>query len=109
MTIVEVNTIFLVLRRHVHHSLIDLGFNVSWIAIRVLWFPFLAVYFALFVRSWPAGWQGTVRHMLVAGTTGALAVLQLQWTRNALQKPAAGEEREDESVGEGDMKKKGFL
>ena len=39
MTVVEFNTFFLILRRHVSNALIDLAFNLSWVAIRVVWVP----------------------------------------------------------------------
>ena len=44
MTIVEVNTFFLILKRHVQHPALELAFKASWAAIRVIWFPVVAIY-----------------------------------------------------------------
>jgi len=109
MTTVELNTLFLVLKRHVRHPLLELGFQASWIAIRVLWFPFLAVYLSFFAGGWPAGWQGTARHGLVAGTTSALACLQLIWTQNALRRPPAAAEAGPQTHAAAEDSKKKFL
>ena len=84
MTVVEFNTFFLILRRHVRHPLIDLAFNLSWIAIRVIWFPIAAVIHFLCRR--PAGRLRQRAHALVGICTSSLALLQLRWTRDALMK-----------------------
>ena len=109
MTVVEFNTFFLILRRHVRHPLIDLAFNLSWIAIRVIWFPIVAVYLTFFIGGWPGGWQGSVRHALVGICTSSLALLQLRWTRDALMKKKSDDGVGDGADGDNAEKKEGFL
>ena len=85
MTIVEANTLLLLLRRHARHHLVEMAFVISWIAIRALWFPYVALHVALFAGGWPAGIAGHVRHALVSTCIVGLAALQLIWTRDVLR------------------------
>ena len=84
--------------QHQHSTrLLSLLFNASWLAIRVLWFPYVAVQIVFFAGGWPAGWMGHARHAVVGACTTALALLQLQWTRDALwPKPKEKEEGAEE-------------
>ena len=84
MSTVEINTFFLVLRRHVRHPLIDVLFVTSWIAIRCLWFPYLPLHLALFVRDWPET-HALATQIFVAGAVTFLSALQLAWSRKALE------------------------
>ena len=114
MTIVEVNTFFLVLKRHVHHPIIPLLFKASWAAIRVVWFPVVAVYFTFFLNgTWGAGWFNAVRRVAVSSCVSGLALLQLQWTWTAMiapmLKPKAPAEEQTPTSASGADGKKGFL
>ena len=84
MTVVEVNTFFLIAKRHIKRftALLNAAFLVTWIAIRVLWFPFVAAHVWLLPTS---SWPDALRRYFVCITTSALALLQLIWTRNALR------------------------
>lgn len=85
MTVVEVNTFFLILRRHWRARAVEALHIVTWLAIRVLWFPYLPFHwFWLIAEPWPAGPTGQARRLLVSGATVLLAVLQLFWTRKAV-------------------------
>ena len=114
LTLVEVNTFFLVLKRHVAHPLISAAFHLSWLAIRTVWFPLAAAYFLLAAGGWGAGWVGLARHVVIGGCIGGLGVLQLAWTRSAIAGMLA--ERRDKAAadeggeaGGGGGTKKGFL
>jgi len=106
MTIVEVNTFFLILKRHVIHPLIELAFQVSWVAIRIVWFPIVAVFFSFFI-DWPTS---LIRRLSVSGCVSGLALLQLQWSWNAIIAPRLKTGQEDaEPSSEPDGSKDGFL
>ena len=78
MSIVEINTLLLMLKRHVPvhlRSLMDLAFKITWVATRVIWFPILAVYLSL-LSTWPTAAR---RIVCTAGLYG-LAILQWAWT-----------------------------
>lgn len=97
MTVVEYNTFFLILKRWRSHVLINALFTLTWVVTRVLWFPAFAVYCCFFSSGWGA--LSTVRRVLVCSCVSSLALLQLQWTANALRpKPATP-----------DQEKEGFL
>lgn len=97
MSIVELNTILLILRRHVRSSegsvlvaliarAVDACFTASWLAIRVAWFPYLPLHWWCFIAEpWPAGPRGAVTRVAMASAALALALMQLAWTRNALR------------------------
>lgn len=109
MTVVEVNTLLLILKRWLRSSkLLDFGFNLTWLLTRVLWFPIVAVYVNCFVRDWGLGWLAVARRVVTCSCVTSLALLQLVWTRNALlpkqDRAGAGED----AVGEADGKE-GFL
>lgn len=106
MTIVEVNTFFLILKRHVAHPLIELAFQVSWAAIRIVWFPIVAVFFSFFI-DWPTS---LIRRLSVSGCVSGLALLQLQWSWNAIIAPMLKKGKEEaEPSSEADGGKDGFL
>ena len=111
MTIVEVNTFFLILKRHVSHPIIELAFKLSWAAIRIIWFPIVAVYFSFFIGGWGTGWISLGRRLSVCGCLCGLAMLQLQWTWNAMIAPILqkGTAEIDTSILEKDDSKEGFL
>jgi hypothetical protein len=112
MTVVEINTFFLILKRHVQHPILELAFKASWAAIRVIWFPVVAVYFTFTLGGWGAGWLNLARRVSVSGCVCGLALLQLQWTWNAMVAPLlkrSSESPEEDADGGDDDKKKGFL
>ena len=81
LCVVEVNTFLLVLRRHVRRSVwIEAAFAASWVAIRAVWFPYVAVHLLFYAGEWP----DAVRRVLVCTCCSWLALLQLRWTREAL-------------------------
>lgn len=85
MSIVEVNTFFLVLRRHLQRRWVEASFVLTWLLIRVAWFPYLPLHFLFFLpEPWPAGLHGTVARVGVSGGALGLAVLQLVWTKRQL-------------------------
>jgi len=46
--LVELNTLLLLLRRHTNYSLIvEIPFLITWLLLRVIWYPFLMYYFIL--------------------------------------------------------------
>jgi len=85
LSLVEANTFFLIARRHYNgrlRPLLDAAFHTSWIAIRTLWFPSVAVRLVLLpAHAWPAAY----RRLLVCAAACALALLQLVWTRDAFK------------------------
>ena len=94
MSIVEINTLILMLKRHVPTSFrpfMDLAFKVTWVATRVIWFPILAVYLSL-LSTWPTALR---RYVCTAGLYG-LALLQWAWTLRG-EKPEDDTMREDVS------------
>ena len=111
MTVVEVNTFFLILKRHVQHPILELAFKASWAAIRVIWFPVVAVYFTFTLGGWGAGWLNLARRVSVSGSVCGLALLQLQWTWYAMVAPLLkrSSESPEEDADGGDDDKKGFL
>ena len=112
MTVVEVNTFFLILKRHVSHPLIELAFKVSWAAIRIIWFPVVAVYLTFFVGGWGVGLLNFWRRVAVCSCVCGLAMLQLQWTWNAMIAPMLNKKATAPETGAletEDASKKGFL
>jgi hypothetical protein len=100
MTIVEFNTFFLVLRRHAPPSkLLTLAFQLTWLVTRVLWFPIFAVWATFFAPGWQGGVVGWTRRIYVCGCICFLALLQLQWTRDALvKKPPPADDAEADGM-----------
>ena len=98
MTIVELNTFFLILKRHVPPSkFLELAFQLTWLVTRVIWFPVFAIYAIFFSSGWQAGLIGSARRVVTCSCIAFLAILQLQWTRNALtEKKKTDEVDEDD-------------
>lgn len=111
LTIVEVNTFFLILKRHVEHPLFELAFKLSWLGIRVIWFPIVSVYFICFAGGWEAGLLNLIRRVLVCSCIGGLGFLQLQWTWSAVLAPLLnrGSSVKEEVAVQDETGKKGFL
>lgn len=85
MSVVELNTWFLVARRHFKRSWIKAMFNATWLGTRVLWFPYAAWHVSFSKKlSWPSGADGARRRALVSGCMLTLTVLQLRWSRRVL-------------------------
>ena len=85
MSVVELNTFFLVLRRHLRRRWVEACFVLSWVVIRVCWFPYLPLHFMCLVpEPWPAGTHGVLAHLGVTAGVLGLAVLQLVWTKQQL-------------------------
>lgn len=84
MTVVEVNTFLLIVRRHAgrNHVLIEAAFALSWLAIRVVWFPCLAAHLACCAHDWGSA----ARHAVVSASVIALAALQLHWTIHMMKR-----------------------
>lgn len=81
-TIVEINTFFMVLRRHLKRAWVECAFLVSWWSIRVGWFPYLPFHWFLFIQEpWPVA--ARYRRLVVGGGTSVLAIMQLFWTQQA--------------------------
>ena len=81
MAVVELNSLFLTMRRHLKHWSVELLFAITWIALRVVWLPCVLsvspcmcsiVQRVLQARPWLHGAAG-------------LALLQLVWTHDALR------------------------
>ena len=85
--------------------------RMSWAAIRIIWFPIVAVYFSFFIGGWGTGWISLGRRLSVCGCLCGLAMLQLQWTWNAMIAPILqkGTAEIDTSILEKDDSKEGFL
>ena len=93
MIVVEVNTLLLIARRHFKslQTLLNAAFYATWLAIRVVWFPVVAVHlWRLPQGSWPS----VLRRVAVCGTVSGLASLQLWWTRAALKPMLAAKKQE---------------
>jgi hypothetical protein len=91
MTLVELNSFFLILRRHVKRLWIELAFAATWLGIRVAWFPYLTGHLVLQCADWPAGSAG--RRRLVLACASSVTLLQLCWTPSAfhsVQRHASG-------------------
>tara|TARA_B110001452_G_C15196811_1_gene415414 strand:+ start:130 stop:936 length:807 start_codon:yes stop_codon:yes gene_type:complete len=86
MAVVEFNTFFLILRRHVRQQWVEALFALSWIGIRVCWFPYLPFHWFWLIREpWPRGLHGVAARYTVTLSAAALAALQLAWTRKQLE------------------------
>ena len=82
MTVVEVNTLILMLERQLPDGAaiapaVHLLFTSSWVLLRVLWFPYLAAKLAL-LGDYPS----EAVHLACAASLLALVVHQLIWTWN---------------------------
>lgn len=82
MTVVEVNTLILMLERRLpvgapSAPLVHKTFVGSWVVTRLLWFPFLAAKLSM-MDSYPSA----AVHLTCAGSLLALTALQLVWTWN---------------------------
>jgi len=82
MTVVEVNTLILMLERQLPEgspiaSFVHMLFVGSWVVLRLLWFPYLAAQLA-FLSDYPS--DGI--HLACAASLLALTVHQLLWTWN---------------------------
>lgn len=108
MTVVELNTVVLIARRHFQWKWLDGLFYATWIALRVCeprtrtrapahreparnptlpragWFPLVPLYFTFRTREpWPEP-HAQLRRALVLVSSYGLALLQLAWSRNTL-------------------------
>ena len=86
LSCVELNTFFLILRRHIRRpswavAIVQRSFAISWLLIRVCLFP--VVVMVLWTLP-PNDWPSSAHRFVVVATTTALALLQLAWTRGAL-------------------------
>ena len=86
MTIVELNTFLLILRRHIArgNQVVETTFAFTWLAIRAVWFPILAVHLACCATDWGS----TARHVIVSTSVLTLAALQLHWTAQVVGRSA---------------------
>jgi len=86
MTIVELNTFLLILRRHIArgNQVVETTFAFTWLAIRAVWFPILAVHLACCATDWGS----TARYVIVSTSVLALAALQLHWTAQVVGRSA---------------------
>lgn len=108
MTIVEVNTFFLIAKRHLKFPLLELLFKLSWLGIRVIWFPIFAVWVTFFTT---VPFNGLGRRLSICGCICSLALLQLKWTYDAIIAPMlnkGGEKAPSAEEGDADGKE-GFL
>jgi hypothetical protein len=86
LSVVEVNTFLLIARRHANRAAawvraaLDVGFYLSWFAIRVLWFPAVTVHVWCRAPPWPLGLHGLVSRLVVTTLVTLLTVLQCVWT-----------------------------
>lgn len=75
--VVEINTLFLILRRTTNMGrLFEVGFYVTWVLVRLMWYPYL-----LFQHIWP---RRNVTLMSKAAFT-LINVMQWWWTSNFLK------------------------
>lgn len=110
MTTVEVNTFFLILKRHVAHPLFEFFFKATWLAIRIITFPCVAVYFTFFIGgTWGGGLLNLLRRVVVCSCVSGLAILQLQWTWKAMIAPMLKKRKGEPEADAAKGKKKGFL
>jgi len=89
--VVEINTWLLIARRHVGRAsarvraILAVAFYATWIGIRVLWFPFVALKVWCCSSPWPSGLYGRVAYVGIGVTATALTVLQCVWSRDVLK------------------------
>ena len=83
MAVVEFNTLLITLRRHVKHGLVEALFVSTWVGLRVLWFPVVAVRIS---RAAISQWRtrGPMSNILIVACANGLAAMQLLWTHDAL-------------------------
>lgn len=83
MSVVEINTLILMLKRTVGEgpallaSLLDKLFLASWVGTRLVWFPFVAVWV-----TFMGGYPSLARRLLCGGCAAVLTALQVVWTWN---------------------------
>ena len=82
MAVVELNSLFLTMRRHLKHWSVELLFAITWIALRVVWLPCVAVRLTVHVFDRATSTASTA---MVALCATGLALLQLVWTHDALR------------------------
>ena len=80
MTVVELNTWLLIARRHFKRFWLEGMFTATWVAGRMVWFPYAAVHMSFFSAGWPTGAPGARRRALVSACTFTLTLLQLRWS-----------------------------
>jgi len=83
MTVVEINTLVLMIERQLADGVLKAVANkifiASWVATRLLWFPILSVRFSIM-----AGYPSLARRLVCAACLAFLTVLQGLWTWNFL-------------------------
>lgn len=83
MSLVELNTLSLIARRHLKHWVTEAVFASTWVALRIVWFPCVALHLCVFA---PARLRHNPKHVaVVVSCAGGLALQQLVWTRDALK------------------------
>lgn len=80
LTLIELNTIFLIGRRYVQHWLWNVGFYTSWIAIRVIYVPVITAHTLLTLDDWPPGFWGSMLMFSIYIPFVAMNVIQLNWS-----------------------------
>lgn len=82
MGVVELSTLLLLLKGYASSdrakAWLEVGFKVTWVVSRCLWFPILAVYLSA-LPDWPS----VVRRVVCGGCTFGLVLLQWLWTIQA--------------------------
>ena len=82
LSLVELNTLSLIARRHLKHWVTEAVFASTWVALRIVWFPCVALHLCLFA---PVRLRHNPKHVAVVISCGGLALQQLVWTRDALK------------------------
>merc|ERR1740124_1332045 len=84
MAVVEINTLFLMLKSHVPgaqvKAVLDKIFLATWLSLRLLWLPPLLIWLSLPGQVYPS----LLRHVFCAGCATWLVSLQFLWTWNFL-------------------------
>lgn len=87
MTVVEMNTLILMLKKIVSrpvviNKVLNMLFLITWVATRLIWFPLMSFY----VASMP-GYPNLARRVMCAVAVFGLAALQIIWTYNFFVPP----------------------
>jgi hypothetical protein len=87
MAVVEINTLFLMLKSHVPgkrvKAALDKIFLATWLSLRLVWLPPLLVWLVLPGQVYPS----LFRHIFCAACASWLVALQFLWTWNFLVDP----------------------
>lgn len=78
-TVVEINTLILTVNRQLKWKSLTVAFYATWVAMRLVWYPYLIHVLNTRIRTWGAAW-GDYYHVQVVASVIVLCALNVMWT-----------------------------